>query len=108
MGGLVVALRMLTAFWGLDRLARWREWHTHALLQENRLPMVGQGMMHDWAVFVALEMLRQPLRWTAPCHSANLFAGYFPIGEALEDFEALLSIVDCDEIDKCIAQASLR
>jgi len=105
---LVVACCVLANFRGLDRFAGWRELNANASLKEHRLPVVRQRMMHDWAVLVALKMLCKTLCWTAPCHSANLFAGYFPIGEALEDLEALLRIENGAKVDERIAQASLR
>merc|ERR1740117_59118 len=105
---MLVARCMLANFRRLDRLAWWGGLNTRASLDEDRVPLVRQRLVHHWAVLVALNVLFKPLCWAAPGHCANLLAGHSPVGEALKYLEALLSISDGTKVDECIAQSSLR
>lgn len=103
----VLARLMLTNFRSFDVLGGWWEINAHALLQENGLPLVRNGMMHHRAVLVSLDVLFKALSWAAPGNGANLLAWYLPVGEAFKAIEARLSVRDSAEVDESISQSSL-
>ena len=69
---------------GLDLLRGFWKSLPHTILEDHGLVVVGDTLVHHWAVAVTLHVSLEALMRTAPAHFADLRCGQGPVGIAVE------------------------
>ena len=79
-----------------DDFGRCWEGHSHALLKDHRLVLIGHGRMHDWTVSVTFHVFLSALMRVRPRYLAHLHTVHEPLGEPLKHVHKMKCVLGED------------
>mmetsp|Transcript_24533 Transcript_24533/g.47687 ORF Transcript_24533/g.47687 Transcript_24533/m.47687 type:complete len:207 (-) Transcript_24533:1060-1680(-) len=91
--------------WRSDPLCGFREGAALALLEEHRLKLLRNILVHYRTVAIPLDVCVKTLQRLAPCDLTNFLALQSPVLETNKVFPSLLSVLGCFHINKCIPES---